>query len=92
MADLLLLWVCRPLWSVWEQSLQRIVPVEVGDPMSQRFTISEPSSCSFASFRPIYINRKVAPFTVVHDYDKASQLTLHGEVPSWPPPPRQPSL
>jgi hypothetical protein len=62
------------------QSLQRIVGMEAGDHMSQYFTITEPPSLSFAAFRPLYLNRKVAPFTIVHDYDDDYQLTLHGEV------------
>ncbi|ELR14616.1 GTPaseactivator protein for Ras-like GTPase [Acanthamoeba castellanii str. Neff] len=61
-------------------SLQRIVGMEAGDHMSQYFTITEPPSLSFAAFRPLYLNRKVAPFTIVHDYDDDYQLTLHGEM------------
>jgi hypothetical protein len=56
--------------------------MEAGDHMSQYFNITEPASCSFAAFRPIYLNRKVSPFTIVHDYDDDCQLTLHGEVRS----------
>ena len=65
------------------QSLQKIVPMEAGDPMSQHFSIKEPESCAFPQFRPIYAKRKTSPFTLVHQYDDQKQLLLAGEV--WTP-------
>jgi hypothetical protein len=60
--------------------LQRIVPLEAGDAMSQFFTIKEPEACAFPNFKTIYSYRKLSPFTLGHAYDDDTTFLLHGEV------------
>jgi hypothetical protein len=62
------------------QALQRIIPLETGDHMSQFFGIKEPEGLDFSNFKAIYAHRKLSPFTLVHAYDDDTTLLLHGEV------------
>ncbi|ELR15845.1 heme NO binding domain containing protein [Acanthamoeba castellanii str. Neff] len=61
-------------------ALQRIVPLETGDAMSQFFTIKEPEACAFPNFKTIYSHRKLSPFTLGHAYDDDTTFLLHGEM------------
>lgn len=61
-------------------SLQKVVPMEQGDPMSQHFAIKDPDTCAFPQFRAIHSKRKHTPFTLVHQYDDQKQLLLCGEM------------
>lgn len=54
--------------------------MEIGDAMSQFFSIKEPDGFNFANFKEIYNQRKLSPFTMVHAYDDDTSFLLAGEV------------
>jgi hypothetical protein len=61
--------------------LQKIIPMEAGEPMSQFFSIKEPERLNFC-FKTIFGHRKISAFTLEHNYDSNTRLLLHGEVHS----------
>jgi len=63
------------------RSLQKIIPgLDIGEPMSQHFSIKEPESCSFENFSSILSKRKFTPFALRHQFDDQKQLVLNGEM------------